>query len=86
MARLASQHYIPVAQLKVLREGKMRSAHIAYMLLGLVAAFGAAVLAVEAYELSLDGRSVASWIAGIAGALAYLAFLCGRMCTSNFKL
>jgi hypothetical protein len=64
----------------------MRTAHVAYMVLGLLAAFGGAVLAIEAYKLSLDGRSIASWMAGIAGALAYLAFLCGRMGTSNFKL
>jgi len=52
----------------------------------LLAAFGAAVLGAEAYRLSLDGRLTASWIAGIAGALAYVAFLSGRMGTSNFKL
>ena len=64
----------------------MRSAHVAYMVLGLLAAFGAAVLAVGAYKLSLGGRPTASLIAGIAGALTYIAFLCGRMGTSNFKL
>jgi hypothetical protein len=68
------------------REIKMRGAHVAYIVLGLLAAFGAVVLGAEAYRLSLDGRLTASWIAGIAGALAYVAFLCGRMGTSNFKL
>jgi hypothetical protein len=77
---------MPVTVVRCFKESKMRSAHVAYMVLGLLAAFGAAVLAVEAYKLLLDGRSTASLIAGIGGALAYLAFLCGRMGTSNFKL
>ena len=64
----------------------MRSAHIAYLIIGLVAAFAAGMLGMEAYKLASNGRLVATSIGGIGGSLAYLAFVFGRMGTSNFKL
>jgi hypothetical protein len=64
----------------------MRTAHIAYLVLGLVAALGAGLLAIEAARLLMAARPLATPIGAIAGALTYIAFVCGRMGTSNFKL
>jgi hypothetical protein len=64
----------------------MRTAHIAYLVLGLVAALGAGLLGFEAGRLLIAARPLAMTIGGISAALAYIAFVCGRMGTSNFKL
>jgi riboflavin transporter FmnP len=64
----------------------MRTAHIAYLVLGLVAALGAGLLALEAARLLTAARPLSTPIGAIAGALAYIAFVCGRMGTSNFRL